>query len=144
MSAIVCENLRKTFTQGEETIVGLDEVAITIEKGEFVCLSGPSGSGKTTLLNAMGGLITPDHGSIMIGSKRIDQLGKGKLADMQRIFAVDDVAEYIWRQLDGERRVADIRDGVMDLYEVGKKQARADVLDFIEELKEADLISEVM
>ena len=69
---------------------------------------------------------------------------KGKLADMQRIFAVDDVAEYIWRQLDGERRVADIRDGVMDLYEVGKKQARADVLDFIEELKEADLISEVM
>ena len=83
MSAIVCKNLRKTFTQGEETIVGLDEVAITIEKGEFVCLSGPSGSGKTTLLNAMGGLITPDHGSIMIGSKRIDQLGKGKLADMR-------------------------------------------------------------
>ena len=83
MSAIVCENLRKTFIQGEETIVGLDDVAITIEKGEFVCLSGPSGSGKTTLLNAMGGLITPDHGSITIGTKRIDQLGKGDLADMR-------------------------------------------------------------
>jgi putative ABC transport system ATP-binding protein len=83
MSAIVCENLRKTFVQGDETIVGLDDVAITIEKGEFVCLSGPSGSGKTTLLNAMGGLITPDHGSITIGTKRIDQLGKGDLADMR-------------------------------------------------------------
>ena len=83
MSAIVCENLRKTFVQGEETIIGLDDVAITIEKGEFVCLSGPSGSGKTTLLNAMGGLITPDHGSITIGTKRIDQLGKGDLADMR-------------------------------------------------------------
>ncbi len=68
---------------------------------------------------------------------------KGKLADMQRIFAVDDVAEYIWQQLDGERKVADIRNGVMDLYDVGREQARADVLDFIEELKEADLISEV-
>ena len=83
MSAIVCENLRKTFTQGEETIIGLDDVALTIEKGEFVCLSGPSGSGKTTLLNAMGGLITPNQGSITIGTKRIDQLGKGKLADMR-------------------------------------------------------------
>jgi putative ABC transport system ATP-binding protein len=83
MNAIVCENLRKTFTQGEESIIGLDNIAITIEEGEFVCLSGPSGSGKTTLLNAMGGLITPDHGSITIGTKRIDQLGKGKLADMR-------------------------------------------------------------
>jgi len=83
MNAVVCENLRKTFVQGEETIVGLDDVAISIEKGEFVCLSGPSGSGKTTLLNAMGGLITPDHGSIMIGTKRIEQLGKGALADLR-------------------------------------------------------------
>jgi putative ABC transport system ATP-binding protein len=83
MNAIACQNLRKTFTQGDEIIVGLDNVAITIEKGEFVCLSGPSGSGKTTLLNAMGGLITPDHGSIAIGTKRIDQLGKGDLADMR-------------------------------------------------------------
>ncbi len=83
MSAIVCENIRKTFIQGEEIIIGLDDVSIVIEKGEFVCLSGPSGSGKTTLLNAMGGLITPDHGSILVGTRRIDQLGKGALADMR-------------------------------------------------------------
>jgi len=83
MSAIVCENLRKTFTQGEETIVALDDVVISIDAGEFLCLSGPSGSGKTTLLNAMGGLIAPDHGSILIGTRRIDQLGKGDLADMR-------------------------------------------------------------
>jgi len=83
MSAIVCENLRKTFTQGEETIVALDDVDVSIDEGEFLCLSGPSGSGKTTLLNAMGGLISPDHGSILIGTRRIDQLGKGALADMR-------------------------------------------------------------
>jgi hypothetical protein len=68
---------------------------------------------------------------------------KGKLANMQRIFAVDNVAEYIWQQLDGHRKMADIRDGVIDLYDVGKEQARKDVLDFIEALKGADLISEV-
>lgn len=83
MSSIVCKNLCKTFQQGDEIITGLDNVSITIEKGDFVCLSGPSGSGKTTLLNAMGGLDTADSGQIMIGGVRIDKLGKGPLADMR-------------------------------------------------------------
>ena len=65
---------------------------------------------------------------------------KGKLADMQRIFAVDDVAEYIWQHLDGERKVADIRDGVVDLYDVGKEQAEDDISEFIETLLKAELI----
>ena len=83
MTAISCKNLNKTFTQGEQTIRGLDDVSISIEAGEFVCLSGPSGSGKTTLLNAMGGLDNPDSGEILVGEHRVDQLGKGDLADMR-------------------------------------------------------------
>ena len=83
MTAIVCKDLCKTFKQGDETITGLDNVSISIDKGDFVCLSGPSGSGKTTLLNAMGGLDTPDSGEISIGGVRIDKLGKGALADMR-------------------------------------------------------------
>ena len=83
MTSIVCKDLCKTFQQGDESITGLDNVSITIEKGDFVCLSGPSGSGKTTLLNAMGGLDTPDSGEIFIGDVRIDGLGKGPLADMR-------------------------------------------------------------
>jgi len=83
MSTIRCHQLCKTFKQGEEIITGLDHVNIVIEEGEFVCLSGPSGSGKTTLLNAIGGLDTPDSGEIHMGDTRIDQLGKGPLADMR-------------------------------------------------------------
>ncbi len=83
MSSIVCKDLCKTFQQGEEIITGLDNVSITIDKGDFVCLSGPSGSGKTTLLNAIGGLDTPDSGQIFIGDIQIDKLGKGELADMR-------------------------------------------------------------
>ncbi len=83
MTSIVCKNLCKTFQQGDEIITGLDNVSITIEKGDFVCLSGPSGSGKTTLLNAMGGLDTPDSGEITIGGARIDKLGKAALADIR-------------------------------------------------------------
>jgi putative ABC transport system ATP-binding protein len=83
MSAIVCKKICKTFRQGDEIITGLDHVDITIETGEFVCLSGPSGSGKTTLLNAIGGLDTPDSGEIHMGDLRIDQLARGALADMR-------------------------------------------------------------
>ena len=83
MSAIHCHQLCKTFTQGDEVITGLDHLDITIEEGEFVCLSGPSGSGKTTLLNAIGGLDTPDSGEIRMGEIRIDQLDRGSLADMR-------------------------------------------------------------
>ncbi len=83
MSAIHCHQLCKTFHQGDEIITGLDHVDITIETGEFVCLSGPSGSGKTTLLNAIGGLDTPDSGEIRMGDLRIDQLKRGALADMR-------------------------------------------------------------
>lgn len=83
MSAVVCRNLCKTFTQGEEVITGLDRVSLSIDAGEFVCLSGPSGSGKTTLLNAIGGLDTPDSGEITVGSQRLDTLSKGELADMR-------------------------------------------------------------
>ena len=83
MTAVSCKNLNKTFTQGDQTIKGLDNVTISIDAGEFVCLSGPSGSGKTTLLNAMGGLDNPDSGEILVGENRVDQLGKGDLADMR-------------------------------------------------------------
>lgn len=83
MSAITCKNLCKTFRQGDQTIVGLDNVSLTIEVGSFTCLSGPSGSGKTTLLNAMGGLDTPDSGEMTVGDQQVDRLSRGELADMR-------------------------------------------------------------
>ena len=83
MASVTCRDLCKTFTQGEEIIVGLDKVSITIEEGSFVCLSGPSGSGKTTLLNAIGGLDQPDSGEITIGEQQVDQMSKAQLADMR-------------------------------------------------------------
>ena len=83
MTSVVCKNVFKTFRQGDQIITGLDDVSLTVNESDFVCLSGPSGSGKTTLLNAIGGLDTPDSGEITVGDKRIDQLGKGELADMR-------------------------------------------------------------
>ena len=67
---------------------------------------------------------------------------RGKLADMQRIFALNPVAEYIWQALDDHRRLGDIRDHILSHYEIGKEQAEADILNFIDELRAADLIRE--
>ncbi|MCG6950542.1 MAG: ABC transporter ATP-binding protein [Acidobacteria bacterium] len=83
MKAVRCVDLCKTYRQGQVEVTGLDHVHLEIADGGFVCLSAPSGGGKTTLLNAIGGLDTPDSGQIWLAGDRIDNLGKGDLAEMR-------------------------------------------------------------
>ena len=83
MAEIQCVDLCKTYRQGDAEIRALDHVSLDIEAGSFICLSGPSGSGKTTLLNAIGGLDELDSGSIRIDGQRVEDLGKGALADLR-------------------------------------------------------------
>ncbi len=67
---------------------------------------------------------------------------RGKLAEMQRIFSLNPVAEYIWEELDGGKSLEQIRDGVITNFAVEKQQADADTEEFITELLEAGLIEE--
>ena len=83
MYSVRCIELCKTYRQGELEVTGLDHVNLEIQEGGFVCLSAPSGGGKTTLLNAIGGLDTPDSGEIWLAENRIDNLGKGELAEIR-------------------------------------------------------------
>jgi putative ABC transport system ATP-binding protein len=83
MTAIKCVDLCKYFQQGDAVIKALDHVSLEIEEGSFICLSGPSGSGKTTLLNAIGGLDSLDSGEIHFDGQRVDELGKGPMADLR-------------------------------------------------------------
>jgi hypothetical protein len=64
---------------------------------------------------------------------------KGTLADMQRIFTLNPVAEYVWQQLDN-RNLHDICEDVVSAFEVEKEQAEVDVHKFITELLDANLI----
>ncbi len=66
----------------------------------------------------------------------------GKLADMQKIFAVDAVAEYIWQQVDGKKDIGMIRDKVVSSFDVDRKQADEDILGFVDQLINAQLIEE--
>ncbi len=67
----------------------------------------------------------------------------GKLADMQRIFSLNPVAEYIWNQLNGERNLQEISDSILSVFDMEKEQVDADVQEFIAELLKEDLITGV-
>ncbi|UGS37574.1 ABC transporter ATP-binding protein [Capillimicrobium parvum] len=55
-------------------IVAVDDVSLSIERGEFVVLTGPSGSGKTSLLSLIGGLDRPTSGRVLIDGTPLDEI----------------------------------------------------------------------
>ena len=84
MTTIVqTKDLKKVFEQGELSVTALRDIDLTVDTGEFICLSGPSGSGKTTLLNMIGGLDTSTSGEIHVNGERVDQMEKAELAEMR-------------------------------------------------------------
>ncbi|CAH0344280.1 ABC transporter ATP-binding protein [Bacillus sp. CECT 9360] len=68
MSLLTVTNLSKRF--GTDEIIR--DLSLTVENEEFVSIIGPSGSGKSTIFNLVGGLITPDEGTIQLETKTIN------------------------------------------------------------------------
>jgi NitT/TauT family transport system ATP-binding protein len=68
MTALSLHNISMTFPDGTQAI---DEVDLTIERGEFVTIVGPSGCGKSTLLRIISGLQHPTSGSCELDSKSL-------------------------------------------------------------------------
>jgi putative ABC transport system ATP-binding protein len=67
-------NLRKIYQMGNVEVNALDNVTLTIDKGEFLGIMGASGSGKTTLLHMLGLLDSPSAGKIIIDGTDIGRL----------------------------------------------------------------------
>lgn len=65
------KNVSKVYRSNNQDLYALNEVNVTIEKGEFVVFRGPSGSGKTTLLLTIGGLLRPTKGEVIVGGKEV-------------------------------------------------------------------------
>jgi putative ABC transport system ATP-binding protein len=85
VSAIIeIAELSKLYGFGDATTIALDELNLSIEKGEFVAVMGPSGSGKSTLMNIIGLLDRPTHGQYKLDDKEVARLRSNKRAKVRR------------------------------------------------------------
>lgn len=84
MPALVLEDVRKTYHQGDDEVVALDHASLTVAEDEMVALVGPSGSGKTTLLSISGGLLSPSAGRVVVGGRDITGLDPRGLTELRQ------------------------------------------------------------
>ena len=71
MKILETKHLKKYYGQGDILVKAVDDISISVEKGEFVAIVGTSGSGKTSLLNLLGGLDYADSGEVIIGGQSL-------------------------------------------------------------------------
>jgi len=84
MAVIELQDVSKLYGFGDATTVALDEINLTIQKGEFVAVMGPSGSGKSTLMNIIGLLDRPTHGMYLLNSKGAARMTANRRAKIRR------------------------------------------------------------
>ncbi|HEY5442566.1 MAG TPA: ABC transporter ATP-binding protein [Candidatus Saccharimonadales bacterium] len=84
MALIELQDVSKLYGFGDATTLALDEVNLSIEKGEFVAVMGPSGCGKSTLMNVIGLLDRPSHGQYRLDGKQAGRLRTNQAAKLRR------------------------------------------------------------
>jgi len=85
MSLIEINNIVKTYITGDSKFNALDNVSLTVEKGEFVAIMGASGSGKSTFMNILGCLDKPTKGSYKLDGVDVMKLNSDELAEIRNI-----------------------------------------------------------
>lgn len=74
------EHVTKTYS----TNIGLDDISVDIDRGDFVFLVGPSGAGKSTFIKLILKEINADDGSILVDGKDVTQLSNREIPELRR------------------------------------------------------------
>ena len=101
MDILKVEHLTKSYGEGENKIIALNNVSFTVAKGEFVAVVGASGSGKSTLIHLIGGVDVPDSGKVIVGDRDIYSLNEEELAANGRISYGSNVKEVTTQVSEG-------------------------------------------
>lgn len=91
MNTVELRKVSRHYPSGSLTVKAVDNVDLSIMKGEFAVIAGPSGSGKSTMLNLIGGLDRPTLGEVyidneLLNNKSDEQLTKERLEKIGFIF----------------------------------------------------------
>lgn len=84
MEILKCENLTKIYGSNQTRVTALNNVNLSVQKGDFVSIVGASGSGKSTLLHLLGGVDRPTSGKIYVEDTEIASLKEEALAVFRR------------------------------------------------------------
>jgi NitT/TauT family transport system ATP-binding protein len=122
-------DIGKTFPGAERNVIALDQVTLSVRRGEFVSLVGPSGCGKTTLLRITNGLETADEGTMTLEGRMLS----GGSQDMAYVF--QDINLLPWRSV-----VQNVELG-LEARRVPKAERRARAMQMLEMVGLADVAS---
>jgi len=84
MIILEANQLKKIYGSGPTAVHAIDNVSLTVDRGEFVAVVGTSGSGKSTFLHMLGGLDRPTSGCVTIDDKKIFELKEEELTIFRR------------------------------------------------------------
>ncbi|NBK92461.1 ABC transporter ATP-binding protein [bacterium 1XD21-13] len=84
MDILKCEGVRKVYGSGDNEVIALDGIELTVGKGEFVAVVGASGSGKSTLLHILGSVDKPTEGRVTIDGTDLSKLNQTQAAIFRR------------------------------------------------------------
>lgn len=84
MEILRCENVRKVYGSGNNQVVALDHIDLSVQKGEFMAIVGASGSGKSTLLHILGSVDQPTEGNVLIEGTDISTMNQTQAAIFRR------------------------------------------------------------
>jgi putative ABC transport system ATP-binding protein len=83
MKIIETHHVAKIYKMGNNIVNALQDISITIDKGEYVAFMGPSGSGKSTLMNIVGCLDSPSAGSYKLNNHLVSDMTENELAEVR-------------------------------------------------------------
>jgi len=83
MKIIETHHIAREYKMGTNIVKALQDVTITIDKGEYCAFMGPSGSGKSTLMNIVGCLDTPTAGSYRLNNHLVSEMTENQLAEVR-------------------------------------------------------------